>query len=288
MTNAYRKFMKQQHMSEQAKQAFYYNLQRTGNHKKHSFIPKIAIVAACILILVSATVYAAENIFGISFVKVITGVTSNGQSGTGYEVTYPVFDNRPLSDFSEEIQRVDGYKLETYSTWQQAEKKLGLTLVNNSFLQGEMLTKAYAYDLKEEGIYAPVHCYASYTGEDHQLYRAEIAAAYGYKNIYITIRTIVTCAHPAISQEEMQQMHGSSVIYKTENVEKITQEQYTAANGVKATVVTVDQIGGKPTRYEAGFSANGASYRITVNGSRTGQDEEAKNTLIQILEGFVF
>lgn len=285
MHNSYRKMMQQHCLSEQAKQAFYYNLSRTEKKSCKPFFLKAAIALMCALVLLPLTGQAVKMAFGVSFVEIFTGT---GQGGTGYEVTYPVFENRPLSDFSEEIQSIDGYKLETCTTWQQAEEKLGITLANNAFLQGEAVTKVYGYDLKEEGIYAPAHCYVSYTGKDQQLYRAEIAAAYSYNNINITIRTVVTCDHPAVSQEELQQIHGSRIVYRTENVEEITQEQYTAANGVTATVVTVDQVGSRPTRYEAGFSANGASYRITVNGSRNGQDGEARETLIEILEGFVF
>ena len=285
MHNSYRKMMQQQCLSEQAKQAFYYNLPRTEKKSYRPFFLKAAIAVVCVLVLLPLTGRAVKMAFGVSLVEIFTGA---GQDKTGYEVTYPVFENRPLSDFPEKIQKTDGYRLTVYTTWQDAEEELGITFVNNPFLHGEMFTKEYAYNLKEEGIFSPAHCYASYNGQDNQLYRAVITAAYGHKNMHITVRTTVTCDHPAISQEENGRLHGSSVMYKAEDVESVTQEQYTAANGVTATVVTVDQIGGKPTRYEAGFSANGASYRITVNGSRTGQDGEARETLIQILEGFVF
>ena len=40
--------------------------------------------------------------------------------------------------------------------------------------------------------------------------------------------------------------------------------------------------------YEATFSADGASYRITIKSYDPNRDEEAKEYLIQILEAFVF
>ena len=58
--------MEQQQLSEQAKQAFYYNLQHSEHKEKHSFILKMAAVAVCILLLIPITVYAVEHIFGVS------------------------------------------------------------------------------------------------------------------------------------------------------------------------------------------------------------------------------
>lgn len=288
MNNPYRNMMEQQHLSEQAKQAFYYNLQHSEHKEKHSFILKMAAVAVCILLLIPITVYAVEHIFGVSVVEMITGVSSRGKDAIGYEVTYPELSNRPLSDFPEEIQIMDGNKLSTYSSWVQAEEELGITLVNNHFFADEEVTNEYAYDLKEEGIFKRVHCFAYYNGLDNQFYRASITAAYRYDNMHITLRSTVTCDHPAISAEESKELHWSSAYYETEDVEQISQEEYTTTNGITANIVTVDRTGSKSTDYEATFSANGASYRITIHTYDKGRDTEVKDTLIKILEGFIF
>lgn len=288
MNNPYRNLMEQQHLSEQAKQAFYYNLQHSKQTKSHTFIPKIAAITACILLLIPITAYAVEQIFGVSLVEMITGISSSGKDAVGYEVTYPELSNRPLSDFPEEIQIMDGNKLSTYSSWVQAEEELGITLVNNHFFADEEVTNEYAYDLKEEGIFKRVHCFAYYNGLDNQFYRASITAAYRYDNMHITLRSTVTCDHPAISAEESKALHWSSAYYETEDVEQISQEEYTTTNGITANIVTVDRTGSKSTDYEAAFSANGASYRITIHSYETGRDAEVKDTLINILEGFIF
>ena len=288
MNNPYRNLMEQQHLSEQAKQAFYYNLQHSEHKKKHSFIPKMAAVAVCILLIIPITVYAVEHIFGVSVVEMITGVSSRGKDAIGYEVTYPELSNRPLSDFPEEIQIMDGNKLSTYSSWVQAEEELGITLINNHFFADEEVTNEYAYDLKEEGIFKRVHCFAYYNGLDNQFYRASITAAYRYDNMHITLRSTVTCDHPAISAEESKALNWSSAYYETEDVEQISQEEYTTTNGITANIVTVDRTGSKSTDYEATFSANGASYRITIHSYDKGRDAEVKDTLIKILEGFIF
>lgn len=288
MNNPYRNLMAQQHLSEQAKQAFYYNLKHSEHKKKHSFIPKFAAITACILLLIPITVYAVEQIFGVSLVEMITDVSSRGKNAVGYEVTYPELSNRPLADFPEEIQVMNGNKLSVYSSWAEAEEELGVALLNNRFFTDEQVTNEYAYNLKEEGIFKRVHCFAYYNGLDNQFYRASITAAYRYDNMHITLRSTVTCDHPAISAEESKDLHWSSAYYETEDVEQISQEEYTTTNGVTANIVTVDRTGSKSTGYEATFSAGGASYRITIHSYETGRDAEVKDTLIKILEGFIF
>lgn len=288
MNNPYRKLMEQQHLSEQAKQAFYYNSQHYKRKKAYPFILKVATIAVCILLLIPITVYAVEHIFGVNIVEMLTGETIHGKDALGYEVSFPGISYRPLSDFPEEIQKMDGHQLAVYSSWKQAEEDLGITLVNNSFFEEESLEKANAYDLKYDGVFSRVHCFAHYEGLEGQFCSASITAAYQYDNMQITLYSVVTCKHPLISDEDAFRSHGSGVLYYSDEVEQILQEQYMAANGITANIVTVDRTGSKSTDYEATFSANGASYRITIHSYQTGRDAEVKDTLIKILEGFIF
>lgn len=288
MNNTYRNLMEQQCLSEQAKQAIYGNLQRKEETKTQPFFLRAAIVAACVLLLVPITAYAVKTIFGMSVVEIVKGNTSTGNFGTGYEVHYPELTSRQLSDFPEEIQTMEDYRLVVYDSWQEAEEELGISLVNNTFLFDESVAKERSYNLKEEGIFQRVHCFGQYNGFNNQFYRATITAAYRYDNMFITLRSTVTCEHPAISKEEEYEMHWHGVQYRDHDVDEILQEQFVADNGINATLVTVDRVGGKSTDYEATFSANGASYRITIHSYDKGRDAEVKDTLLNILEGFVF
>lgn len=288
MYNTYRKVMEEQHLSEQAKQTIYRNLQRREEAKTQPFFLRAAVVAMCILLMVPITAYAVKTIFGISVVEIIKGNTSTGKLGTGYEVNYPDLSSRQLSDFPEEIQNMEDYRLAIYDSWQDAEEELGITLVNNAFLFDESVARERSYNLKEEGIFQRVHCFGQYNGLDNQFYRATITAAYRYDNILITLRSTVTCDHPAISKEREYEMHWHGVMYEDRDVEEIVQEQYLAKNGINATLVTIARNRGKSTDYEAAFSANGASYKITIHSYDKGRDVEVKETLISILEGFVF
>ena len=288
MTNTYRKMMQQQSVTDQTRQDFYRNLQNAQSKKAGFYFRKSIIAAICVLLVIPITAYAMETIFGISVVEIVKGNTSTGHMGTGYEVNYPDLVSRPLSDFPEEIQTMEDYRLVIYDTWEQAEEELGITLVNNTFLQSEGVTKETAYNLREEGIYRRVHCFGQYNGRNNQFYRATVTAAYRYDNMHITLRTTVTCEHPDIPKEDMYRMHWSGVQYRDHDVEEIYQEQYTAANGINATIVTVDRTRGRATDYVAAFSANGASYRITIKSYEPGRDAEAKEYLIKLLEAFSF
>jgi len=288
MNNTYRKAMEEQHLSQQAKQTIYWNLQRKEETKSQPFFLRAAVMAMCILLIVPITAYAVKTIWGISVVEIIKGNTSTGKLGTGYEVHYPDLSSRELSDFPEEIQTMEDYRLVVYDSWQDAEEELGITLVNNAFLFDESVTREQTYNLKEEGIFQRVHCFGQYNGLDNQFYRATITSAYRYDNMLITLRSTVTCEHPAISKEREYEMHWHGVMYEDRDVDEIVQEQYLAENGINATLITVDRNRGRSTDYEATFSANGASYRITIHSYEKGRDAEVKETLISILEGFVF
>ena len=100
---------------------------------------------------------------------------------------------------------------------------------------------------------------------------------------------MVTCDHPAISDEDAGRMYWSRVTYNDHLVEDISQEQYLAANGINATIVSVNQTGRRPAVYEATFFANGASYSITSRSSYADERAaEAKEHLIEILDSFIF
>ena len=287
MNNTYRKLMMQQCLSDQAKESIYSKLQKE-EVKSQSFLLRVAIVAACIILIVPITAYAVKSIFGISIVEIIEGDTSTGKFGTGYEVNYPELTSRQLSDFPEEIQTMEDYRLVIYDSWQEAEEELGITLVNNPFLFDGSVTKERSYNLREEGIGQRVHCFGQYNGLDNQFYRATITAAYRYDDMFITLVSTVTCEHPAISKGEEPNMSWHRVMYENRDVNEIVQEQYLAKNGINATLITVDRERGRSTDYEATFSANGASYRITIHSYDNKQDAEVKETLKNILESFVF
>lgn len=290
MNNAYRKMMEQQSLSAEAKQAFCRNLLQEKPKRGKSVLLKTAIAAVCVAALLPVTVFAVENIFGVSLVKSVIGRTSTGDEGIGYEVTYTGTSARPLTDFAEAVRAVDGSVTKVYDSWQDAEAELGITLVNNDVLFGEGVTKEASYNLKADGLPERVHCFATHQGKDGQLYRATVTAGYRMDDMSVTLRSSVSCEHPAIPAEQVENMHWSGVLYEGDDVAEIQQEQYTAESGLTATILSVARTEGRSTDYEATFTANGASYRITIDSNvrDDSRDAEAKEKLIEVLEGFEF
>ena len=287
MNNAYRNFMDQQCLSEQAKQAFYYSLQRAERKKPYRFLLKAVVVAACIILMIPITVFAIETIFDISVVEIISGNTT-GKFGTGVKVNYPSASSRPLSDFAEDIQTMDGNTTIIYNSWKDAEEELGITLVNNTILSDENISKAYVYNLKYAEISNRVHCYAVYNGMDSQLYRVKVTAAYRYKEMRVTLNATVTCEHPGILPESENQLHWSGVMYENRDVAEISQEEYVASNGIPATIITISKTRNNDREYRACFAANGVSYIITVSPSDLNHPEKARDVLVDIIEAFTF
>ena len=289
MNNAYRTLMDQQCLSEEGKQTIINNLLRSRERNTRPFYLKTAIVTLCIFLLTPITVLAVDSIFGISVVDIIQGNTTANKLSIGYEVNYPEITRHQLLDFSEEIRTMEDYRLVEYDSWQQAEEALGITLINNTFLFDKSVKKARTYNLKGQGIAHPVHCFTQYNGLDNQLYCATVTAAYHYQDIHITIHSVVTCDHPAISDEDASRMHRLGVMYDDRYVEGISQEQYLAANGINATIITVNRTNRSAAEYEATFFANGASYKITIKSNYDNERAaEAKENLIEILESFIF
>ena len=290
MNDTYRKMMEQQNLSAEAMQAFERCLRQEKPTGGKRVLLKTAIAAVCIAALLPVTVFAVESIFGVSLVRSITGETYRGRDAVGYEITYTGTSPRPLSDFAEEIQMMDDHETKAYSSWQEAEEALGITLLNNPVLFGEGTLKEGAYNLAEIGLRRRVHCFADYEGINGQLYRATVTAGYRYDNMSITVRSTVTCEHPDIDEKDRESIDWIGVLYEEKDIEEIRQEQYTAENGMTATIISIVRKGEGKTDYEATFTANGASYRITIdpNVRDSSRDEEAKAHLIEILEGFEF
>ena len=72
MKDAYTKLMVQQHTSEDA--TFYEKLENIGTGRKHKPIWKSAAAVICILLLIPASVWAAESIFGIANIKFFNNI----------------------------------------------------------------------------------------------------------------------------------------------------------------------------------------------------------------------
>ncbi len=295
MNNAYRKFMEQQNLSEQANSDFYEKLEAAKPPRKKKVILKVAAIAACICLLIPISALAMENIFGFSLVEFIERNITQRTPGEGYDINYTNVYSRPIFDFSPELQSLDGDRSVGHDSWEEAEVELGIDLITNSILSdGETYPyEQYVLEINQNPDEYVLgsdlhHCVARYFAKGGQFYLAYVTAAYMRDGLLINVSTTVTAEHPAISPEDVDELHWTEVTYPKADVEQISQEQYTAQNGLMATIMEIDRTFSKSTLYEATFAADGASYKINVHAETSGRDTDAKELLIEILEGFVF
>ncbi len=270
--------MKQQSLSDGARQAFYDSLQ-APQRPRRTTATKAAVIAACLCLLLPLTAFAVEIISGRSITEIFAA---------GYQVDHPEAYSRPLSDFPEEIRQAEQYELKTYGSWAEAEEELGVTLLSNAILSGDGVRKLTCFDLSYDGISGNRHCFAYYNGKSGQFYRATLTAAYEYRAAQVVVRSTVTAEHPEISAEDAYRLHWTSVQYDGADVAGITQEPYTAESGIRTDIVRVEWTSGHPAEYAACFFANGASYKITVSCHDPQNDAEGRAILTEILNAFVF
>ena len=115
MSNAYRTMMEKQTLSERADAAFYAELKNAEPRRKQKLAVRVVAIAACICVLVPMIAIAAENLFGVGLVDFFKRDLIPGKNGEGYDVTFTNVYGRPISDFSPELQSLDGHKRESYA-----------------------------------------------------------------------------------------------------------------------------------------------------------------------------
>lgn len=295
MNNAYRKLMEQQNLSEQANSDFYEKLEAAKPPRKKKVILKAAAIAACICLLIPISALAMENIFGFSLVEFVERNITQRTPGEGYGINYTNVYSLPLSDFSPELQSLTEDRSTGYDSWEALEAELGMDLITNSILS-DAETVPYEQYVPEMNPNPdePVlgsdlrPCTAHYFAKDGQLYLALVSAAYKRDGVRISLSATLTAEHPAISLEDVDELHWTEVTYPKADVEQFSQAQYTAESGLTATIMEIDRTASQSTLYEATFAANGASYKIQVDAEPGGNDADVKALLIEILEGFVF
>lgn len=295
MNNAYRKFMEQQKLSEQANSAFYEKLKKAKPSRKKKVILKAAVIAACICLLIPMSALAVENIFGFSLAELVERNITQKVPGVGYDLHYTNVYSLPLSDFSSPLQNLNADWHAGYNSWEEAEIDLGIDLFTNSVLSDEETFPYEQYVLEiDPDPDKPVlgsdlhHCIARYYTKGGQFYLAYVTAAYMRDGLLINVSTTLTAEHPAISQTDVAGLHRTEVTYPQTDVAQFSQTQYTTENGLTASIMEIGRTASKSTVYEATFAANGASYRLLVDAETVGRDADAKDLLIEILEGFVF
>lgn len=287
MKERYKNMMTEQTLSEEARQTFFGALERRAC--KRSRMPlRVAAIAVCACLMVPMTVFAADRIFDLGLVEIVTGNIE------GYRTEYNGVGSRPIKDFSKSVRQIDGIEHRGYDSWEQAEEDIGFDLMDNAFFsQSEtvpylMFDYVKMFDAKWSGENTAdrFHCYADYYGDAGQLYRASVTASYEREMTHITVTATVTAEHPAITAEEETVYHSAGKLYDPRYIKEITEETYTAASGLTAAIVRTEWNTLRAPDYEAVFAVNDISYRVNLGGYPLTGEERAREMLFEILENF--
>lgn len=280
MTKAYRRLMEQQCLSDQTKQSICSNLKKHEQNKPRAIRLKIAVVAACIVLMLPISVLAAEHIFGIAIFNRVENVIIHDQPGVGYEVRFDTVKGHPLTDFSQHLQRLEKTTVVSYDSWADAEKDLGIDLIDNSILTDGKTKKILPY--VTEGALQTRHCEGVYCVADSQLYSCTISAVYQRSQVKFMVSARLTAKHPTIEQS-----HGSEYVYFQKDDPDFTTEQYTTKNGIPMTISVVSGVAS--TDYDVFFAVNDISYKISIVGCEgVWNDSHIYAVLCEVLEGFAF
>jgi len=301
MKDAYTKLMAQQHTSNDA--VFYEKLANTAATNNHTSAWKAAVAAACILLMIPVTVWAAESIFGITKVSISQRPTYNNKSGIGLEIQYENLENYELKDFPEYLQTLEEGQVISHTSWAEAESYLGIDLLDNPLLTEEDTKTMTPFDGSKLG--EREHCLGIYRVADGQFFAGSIGAGYQRNGVDFIVSATATAQHPTANPEDIENYyHGTSITFLDKHGTDITTEQHTTRAGIPVLIVIVSRNqlnaydnGADIIECNAYFAVNNVSYCVVINGSSfsshdrenySNAKEKVMEVMLEVLEGFVF
>ena len=281
MKDTYTKLMLQQHTAKDA--AFYEKLENTNAVIKRKPVWKAAIVAACILLMIPVTVWAAEIVFRTTTVTKHNDITIHGEPGIGMQIRYETIQSHPISEFSDHLQTLTESTLIAFDSWEQAEADLGIKLLANPILTDANTHRVHDNHWIKE--YAGEHCHGYYVGTDGQLFYGTIRAVYERNNLTFSVTAKVTAEHPSKTEEMLREYHGIHIGYDSELDSQVATENIVTKNSIPVTILAIGI--GESTSYVALFAVNDISYEIRSIGTKGDWNNDAVYaSIVEVLEGF--
>ena len=281
MKDAYTKLMVQQHTSADADAVFFEKLESTG--KQHKSVWKTAIAAACILLMIPVTAWAAETIFGVTKVTRFNNITYRDEPGVGLKIQYEDIQSYSISDFPEYLQTLSEKTLLTFDSWTEAKQYLGISLLSNS-----ILTDKNTYRVNDNywsDAPAGEHCHGYCLVKDGQLYYGTVRATYERNNVTFSVSAEVTAKHPSYTEERLNEYHSIHIEYAEKWDSLVTTSNIVTSNGIPATILAIGI--GETTEYIALFAVNDISYQVRSVGMRGGwNDDVVYAAIMEVLDGF--
>ena len=304
MKDAYTKLMLQQHTVKDA--VFFEKLENANTVKKRKPVWKAAIAAACILLLIPMTTWAAESIFGVTKFTQMERPTYDGKPGIGTDVVYENLQDYHIEDFPEHFQELKEYEQIVHTNWAAAEAYLGIDLLDNvHFTANDTYCRAA---FKERGKNAQTTCWVY----EDQMFAASVDAEFERDQTYFSVQTMVSVDLPEeIKDDVYNYYHGYSGTYYESDYEqnnvKIETQQYVTKAGIPVLILTAtdDRNFNDRSTYNdwedlrecvAFFAVNNVTYRVGARWKAFGTDdleryasplEKTMPALLEFLDGFV-
>lgn len=284
MFEEYKNFMDQQHPKENIS-AFYEGSQPAPVKKLPAY-KKILIAATCICLLIPTAVLAAENIFDVSIVRIGPRKDLEGNDVIGYNIDFVTAKEIPLGEIGEKWRYLEEGVEPRYETWQEMQADLGYDLLDNPVLEQEYdaarALKTFDMTFRDQG----VPCTNLFRAYEGQLWSFSPGASYKKDGFKVTLSADALVEHPNIPEDVKGVF--TTVQYMLDNeedLEHFSTEEYTAASGLTATLLTYDW-GNNFFSYDAYFRANGVRYTVSINGNVNDPEQTLREELIRILEAF--
>ena len=266
--------------------------------RRHALRLRPALVlAACLCLLLLGSALASDGFTAFPIFRVVEEHSRDGNLRTyrsGWEIrveTRPI----PLSAFSRQARAIpqisqttpagSDYDMQGFDTLAEAEKFLGLDLLDNPILESAQPFKGFSL-VQEDGSNLPVYALLTrYWSEEDVLRSASGAAAlrlYGEEDsktfLHMTISLCTDAADPA-NEVVTTSLNRRGTSYRT--------EEYTTPSGLMAVLVEVIEPwedAENRVDYIASFSYRGAAFRIQA--FCPSDPESALTTLKQVLDAF--
>ena len=302
MNEEYRKLMMHQSPSTEMDTAFYENLERAQPTKTYRITWKAAVAVVCVLLLIPVTVWAAETIFGVTKVTKIERPTLDNKPGIGLDIQYENLENYDLKDFSKSLQALEETQVISHTSWEEAEKYMGIELLQNPVLTEDHTKNMTPFDGSKLG--EREHCLGIYRVADGQFISGSIGAGYQRNGVDFILSATATAQHPTANLDNItNDHHGTSITFLDKNGIDITTEQYMTRADIPVLIVTVSRnqlnmydSGAEIIECNAYFAVNNVSYSVINYGfsfssmdreTYSGAKEKVMEVMLEILDGFV-
>ena len=306
MKDAYTKLMLQQHTSED--DAFYEKLERAQPQEKKKPYLRVAIIAACLCLLIPVTVYAINFLTHDAQTRETHSTMEPFPTDAGIQNwTFRYVDVIPTDDFEIDFGNLERFSIKkfprnvrkansmvvNYDSWEEAVEDLDMGYLNNTVLADDDTEKKelqIAYTYSEQ----PSHCMLEYVGIDDQPFLAYLHANYERDDVEFTVQANIGIEHPTALDEYYEMLHTYGYGIPHRYRPKYEYEDYTTANGIPM-IITKSTTSHKAFKYSAYFAVNNISYSVEIGGYSfsplNGEkydtaEEKVKATLLEVLEGF--